>query len=326
MKHLTNCCLFVAVLWLPSCPVWAQRNTETVSIVVPYPAGGSADVFARVIAPTLGKQLGLWVIVENISGATGALAAMKVLGGPPDGSLLFLGSPSDAVLAPLAVSAAKYRAEDFRLLALLSTAPLALYTRGDLPANTVDELVAYARRPNAKPLSYGSTGHGSLYHIVVDKLLASADLGATHVPYKGGAPLLQDMMGGTIDLTVLPVDGTIAKLVETGKLKVLAVMADKRADRFPNIPTLAESQAFKGFATQQVWAGIMLARATPEAVVEKLYRALFETLQTAEVRKGMEAAGGLSPVPMTLIEASAFYSADSTRLQALAKAANVQPH
>ena len=328
MRHPLVRLLLAALLVLLSHQAWAQTRGDpaAISIVVPYPAGGSADVFARIIAPTLGTMMGRTVIVENISGATGSIGAMKVLSGPPDGNLMFLGSPTDAVLAPLAMNSVKYEASDFQLVGLLTTAPLALYARGDLPANTVDELVTQARQSPGKPLSYGSTGHGSLYHIVASNMITAAGLTATHIPYRGGMPMLQDLMGGTVDFAVLPVDGTLAKLVETGRIKVLAVMADQRATRFAYVPTLAESQVLKRFATHSVWAGLLVPRNTPLALAQSLHKAVHETMQSPAVRSAMEAAGGALPTAMTLNEAASFYAAESASLRTLARAAGIQPN
>lgn len=327
MKKILNCVLFAAALLAPHVPAWAQGQPgSTMSIVVPYPAGGLSDVIARNIAPMLGRLLGRTVVVENVVGASGSIGANKVLNGPADGSQLFIGSPTDVVLAPLTLKSIKYRASDFSMVGLVTTMPLALYARGDFPANTIDEAVALARKAGARDLTYGSTGPGSLYHIVGDRLVKTAGMGAIHVPYKGGMPLLQDLMGGVVDLTVLPVDGTIGGMVASGKMKVLGVAAPARAARYPNAGTFKESRALAGFDNQGVWVGVLVPAKTPAATQATLNRALAHVLGMPEVRAAIEAgAGSISP-PMSPADLNTFLKADSAKLQAMAKAANVEPN
>lgn len=305
----------------------AQMAPGTVvSIIVPYPAGGLSDLLARAIAPTLSKLLSRTVVIENITGASGSIAAAKVLNAPANGSMLFLGSPTEAVLAPLTLRTVKYQASDFRLISMMNTAPLALYVRGDLPVSNVDELLALAKQSTAKDLSYGSTGPGSLYHLAGDSFRAAAGINAVHIPYRGGMPLLQDLMGNNVDMTLMPVDGTIAKMVESGKMKAIAVAAPARSVRFPNVPTFSESKSMPRFTTPPVWGGVMVSSATPESVVAQLFKALSDTLAVPEVRQAIEAAGGGLPAPMTLGQMSDFYQGESVKLTALAKAAKLEPN
>lgn len=314
---------------LPALSPTAQAQAPSgsaVSIVVPYPAGGMSDVLARAIAPRLGKQLGRTVIIENVTGASGSIAAAKVLNAPVNGNLLFMGSSTEVVLAPLTIKAVKYKASDFRLLGLVSSGPLALYVRGDLPVNSVDELLAYAKRPGAKELSYGSIGPGSLFHLAGDSLRAAAGIGAVHVPYRGGMPLFQDLMGGSVDMAVIPADGLIAKLVESGKIKALAVASPMRSPRLPNVPTFAESRALPRFVAPPVWIGVLAPAATPEPVVAQLHKALNDTLAMPEVRQALDAAGGTQAPPMTLAQSSAFLQSETAKLGALAKAAKLEPN
>ena len=133
-------------------------TAKPVSLMVPYPAGGPSDAIARIFATPLGKELGQPLIVENLGGASGAIAAQKVLAAPADGHFIFQGSPNEVILAPLANAAVKLKAEDFRLVAPVADAVMVFVTRKDLPANSVDELIALARKNAAAPLNYGSVG------------------------------------------------------------------------------------------------------------------------------------------------------------------------
>ncbi len=163
---------------------------KTVGLMVPYPAGGPSDAIARIFNAQLGKELGQQVLVENLGGVSGALAAQKVLAAPADGHLVFQGSPNEVILAPLANAAVKLKAEDFRLVHPVADAVMVFVTRKDLPVNTVDDLIALARKSPDKPLSYGSVGVGSLYHLILENVQAETGIKLTHIPYKGNAPLL----------------------------------------------------------------------------------------------------------------------------------------
>ena len=303
---------------------WAQSGT--LSIVVPFPAGGISDILARAMAPTLGKHLGRTVIVENLPGASGSIAARKLLASGVEGNMLMMGSPTDSILAPLTLKAVKYQASDFKLLGLAYTAPLAIYARADLPVSTVDELVAYANRPGSKGLNYGSVGAGSLFHIVSENLRKAAGFEATHIPYKGGAPLLQDLIGQNVDYTVMPVDNHLGGMVDSGKFKVLGVSTSSRSPRFPNAAMFNESKALAKFGSPGTWAGLMLPRAANESATALLHKAVVETLSNPEVRKTLEAAGATVPAPMSLSDAASFYTTESSKLNSMAKLANVNPN
>jgi len=142
--------------------------TKTVTLMVPYPAGGVSDVIARTLNNTLSKHLGQTVIVENLGGASGGIAGQKVLNSPADGHMIFQGSPNELILAPLSNAAIKYKPEDFRLVQMITINPLVILARKDFPASNGDELVAYAKNAasEGRPLTYASVGPGSLYHLL----------------------------------------------------------------------------------------------------------------------------------------------------------------
>lgn len=301
----------------------ASQARPPITLVVPYPAGGAGDMMARAVAPALSAELGRPIVIENISGATGSIGATRALAAPPDGSVVFLGSPTETILAPLTLASVPYRPEHFRLIGVLSTAPLAVYARAGLPADTLDQLQALSAAPGAQALSFGSTGIGSLFHIVGSKMFQAAGIPVIHVPYRGGAPLVQNLLGGALDLTVLPVDGTVARLVEGGKIKVLAVSARSRSPRFPQAQVFAETRALREFDDHSVWAGLMVHRDTPAEVVQQLHAAMSRALQSHEARKALEAAGGAVASPASLAQASDFYAAQRSYLQGLVKSAGV---
>ena len=192
------------LLLLAAGAAFAQNYpSKPVSLMVPYPAGGPSDAAARIFTAPLGKELGQQVIVDNLGGVSGALAAQKVLAAPADGYYLFQGSPNEVILAPLANAAVKLKAEDFRLVHPVTDAVMVVVARKDLPANNMDELIALARKSADKPLTYGSVGIGSLYHLILEDVQQRTGIQLIHAPYKGNAPLLPDIGGGQVDFAVL---------------------------------------------------------------------------------------------------------------------------
>jgi len=296
------------------------------TIMVPFPPGGSSDVYARAVGPRMAKELGCTVIVENLPGASGSMALAKVLGRAAAGDMLVVGSPTELILAPATLQSARYKPEDFRPLAMLSRSQLALYARSDLPANTVDELVALAKANPNKPLSYGSVGMGSIYHLAGDALAEAAGVPMNHVPYKGGAPLITDVVGGHIDLMLLPADGNMARRVASGKPKALAVTGTSRAPAFPNVPTFAESRSMKTFETVDAWAGLFIPASAPAALTQAVQRAVVVALGDPEVQQQLQAQTG-APVaaPLPAPQLAAYYNAEIARYTQAVKKAKLQP-
>ena len=297
---------------------------KPVNLMVPYPAGGPSDAIARIFNTQLGKELGQQVLVENLGGVSGALAAQKVLGTPADGSYIFQGSPNEVILSPLANSAVKLKAEDFRLVHPVADAVMVFVTRKDLGVNSVDELVALARRSAARPLTYGSVGIGSLYHLILEQAQAQAGIQLAHVPYKGNAPLLQDIAGGQVDFAVLVYSASMGALAEQGRLKVIGQLGAQRSELLKNVPTASEGKELKNFS-YKIWTGFMVPRNTPEAVVNRLHAAIGKTLQDPTVRAQLAAQTQVAAAPATLAEAAKFFEAETARYRAIAKQINLQP-
>jgi tripartite-type tricarboxylate transporter receptor subunit TctC len=315
----------LAGLLLLTGAVFAQSYpAKTVWVMVPYPAGGPSDAIARIFSPPLGKELGQQVLVENLGGVSGALAAQKVLGAPADGYYVFLGSPNEVILAPLANAAVKLKPEDFRLVAPAIEATMVFVVRKDLGVNNVDELIALARKSADKPLTYGSVGIGSLYHLIVEDVQQRTGAKFLHVPYKGNAPLLQDLASGQVDFAVLVYSATMGGLADQGRLKVIGQLGAQRSELLKNVPTVSEGQALKDFSYRQ-WAGFMVPKNTPEPVVERIHAAIGRTLQDPALRAQLAAQTQLVASPGTLPEAAKFYAGETARYQAIAKSINLQP-
>ncbi|RZL87500.1 MAG: tripartite tricarboxylate transporter substrate binding protein [Variovorax sp.] len=317
--------LLCAGLLLVTGMAFAQSYpTKPVNLMVPYPAGGPSDAAARIFTVPLGKELGQQVIVENLGGVSGALAAQKVLAAPADGYYLFQGSPNEVILAPLANAAVKLKAEDFRLVHPTADAVMVFVARRDLPANNVDELIALARKSGDKPLSYGSVGVGSLYHLILENVQQVTGVKLMHAPYKGNAPLLQDLGGGQVDFAVLVYSAAMGALAEQGRLKVIGQLGAQRSELLKNVPTVSEGKELKDFS-YKIWSGFMVPKNTPEDVVQRLHKAIGATLKDPTVRTQLAAQTQLASPSMTLAESAKFFEAEASRYRDIAKSINLQP-
>lgn len=298
--------------------------TKPVNLMVPYPAGGPSDAIARIFTVPLGKELGQQVIVENLGGVAGALAAQKVLAAPADGYYLFQGSPNEVILSPLANAAVKLKAEDFRLVHPVAESVMVFVARKDLPANSVDELIALARKSGDKPLTYGSVGIGSLYHLILENVQQVTGIKLTHAPYKGNAPLLQDIGGGQVDFAVLVYSAGMGALAEQGRLKVIGQLGAQRSELLKNVPAASEGKELKNFS-YKIWSGLMVPRNTPDSVVQRLHKAIGETLKDTSVRTQLEAQAAQVSPPLSLAESAKFFEAETARYRGIARSINLQP-
>jgi tripartite-type tricarboxylate transporter receptor subunit TctC len=300
--------------------------SKPVTLQVPYPAGGLSDVIARTVNVSLGKNLGQPVIVDNLGGASGSIAAQKVLNGASDGHLIFQGSPNELILAPLAISAIKFKSEDFRLVQMIATAQIGFLARADLPVNSVDEFVDYARKAakQGKPVTFASVGPGSFYHLLGEHLSKITDIPMIHVPYKGAAPAEQDLMAKQVDIFLAPFGKKYLELHKTGKLKVLAMLNPTRLDGVKDLPAITESKALKDF-TFNIWTGYFVKKDTPEPVVIALHKAISETLKDPAIHASLEANSLLTPQPLELSAVAKAYADGTAQFRAIAKSINLEP-
>ena len=298
-------------------------SNKPVTLLVPYPAGGLSDVIARLVEKPFSKAANQMVIVDNLGGAGGSIAAQKVLAAPADGQLVYQGSPNELILAPLAMQSVKYKSEDWRMVQIVGSFPMAVLARKGLEANTIDELVALAKKADAagRPLSYGSVGIGSFYHVVGEHFAQTIGAKLTHIPYKGGAPLMQDLGGGNVDLAFYVVDSRLPGFVDQGLFKVLATMAEPgkpEAEFLKKYPSVNESKAVKDFAFN-TWTGYFVRKDTPEPVVAALNRNLAAAMADAEAKKKLEDLGGRVPPMLSVADAQKEYEKQTARFRAIAK-------
>lgn len=320
--------LLLTALTLLTLGVAQAQNfpSKPVALMVPYPAGGLSDVLARLVNVPLGKHLSQPVIVENLGGVSGAIAAQKVLSAPSDGYYLFQGSPNELILSPLANAAVKFKSEDFRLVQMIGAAQIAVLARKDLPANSMDELIDYARKSakEGKPLTYASVGPGSFYHLLGEHLSKLTGIEMTHIPYKGGAPANQDLIGGQVDIFMAPYGKSYNDLAKEGRIKILAMLNKERLESVKQYPAVTESRQLKNFEFS-IWTGYFVKKDTPEPVVQALHKALNETLNDPAVRNGLETNSLLVAKPLPLSELNKVYSEGTAQFRAIAKSINLQP-
>lgn len=298
--------------------------TRPVTLVVPWPAGGPSDFVARQIQADTQKALGQPLVVENIGGVGGALGVQKMLQSV-DAHTALLGSPLELIIPPLTLATVKYKPTDLRLVAQLVKAPLVLVARKDLPAGSVDELIALgARQPGGKPLSMANTGPGSMFHLAGEKFAQQAGIELLHVPYKGSAPAMGDLMGGQVDLMFTIFAGPVPGAIADGKLKVIGIAAAQPMAKFPHIGALAAHPKLKDFEFDS-WAGIQVPRNTPDDVAQRLNKALYGAMQNPQVRQAFENVGNLIVPPATLAELERTYQSEIVRYGAIARSINLQP-
>ena len=299
---------------------------KPVTLMVPYPAGGLSDVIARRVNAPLGKALGQPVLVDNLGGASGSIAAQKTLAAPSDGYMLFQGSPNELIFAPLAISSAKYKPEDFRQIHRVGLAPMAIIARADFPANNADELVAYAIKAakEGKSMTYGSVGTGSFYHLLGEQMSKVIGAPMLHVPYKGAADVFKDMMGGQVDIFMTPYGAPQVELAKSGKLKFIAALSPGRGPLLPQLASTTESKLLKTF-TAEIGTGYFVKRDTPEPTVQALHKAIQTVMLDPEFKASIVALGQeMSPL-QSLDAANKAFMDETTQYRAIAKSINLQP-
>jgi tripartite-type tricarboxylate transporter receptor subunit TctC len=262
--------------------------TKPVRLVVTYPPGGGADLMARLIAPKMGEALGQPVVVENKAGASGQIGAAEVARAAPDGYTIMLDASSFAVNPSLYAKLPYDPANAFQPLAVLALYPNMLVVTPSYPPRDVRELVALAK---AKPgsVAFASSGNGSAQHLAGELFKQRAGVHMTHIPYKGGGPALNDVMGGQVPVFFANVASGLAH-VKGGKLRALAVTGAKRASSLPDLPTMAEA-GIPGYEVYE-WNAVFAPAGTPAPVVEKLAAAIAKAMQSPEVKERVATLGG----------------------------------
>ena len=311
------------MLWLAvtlfSLSVFAQPNypQKPITLVVPYPPGGSADILARALAPKLGERMGQAILIENRAGAGGA---KTVAGAAPDGYTLLLGTVSSNAINPAMTKVGYDPIKDFVAIAPLAAIPFALIANPSFARNNVGELITYAKA-NPEKVSYASAGPGTSNHLAGVMLASAAQIQLVHVPYKGSAPALNDVIGGHVPI-MFDLIATAQPMIQAGKVKALAVTSKSRTSLLPQVPTMRES----GLADYQVsaWFGIFGPAEIPGAIVNKLNLEISAVIKNPEMQKRLRELGA-EPETATPQEYERFVREEAVKWATVVKLANLAP-
>jgi tripartite-type tricarboxylate transporter receptor subunit TctC len=287
----------------------AQYPNKPIRMIVPFPAGGPSDIFARPLAAAMSSALGQQVVVENVGGVGGVLGVDRALKSAPDGYTLGFNSGSTLSIAPFSFAKLPYDVhKDVALLTTVVRVPEVLAVNPSLQVNSLQELVAYAKS-NPGRISYGSAGGGSITHLAMELLKSEAKIDMVHVPYKGAAPAVNDLLGGQVVAGIFDVPVLLGH-IRSGRLKALAVTSGSRASTLPEVPTTAEG----GYpnVTSDNWYGLIVPAATPAEIQKKLHAAAYGSLQSAVVKETYAKVGGVAS-PSTPEEYAAFLAAEQAK-------------
>ncbi|HEX3342305.1 MAG TPA: tripartite tricarboxylate transporter substrate binding protein [Pseudolabrys sp.] len=299
----------------------AQYPTKPVHIVVPYPAGGAVDAFARVLTQQLSELWGQQVGVDNRPGASTMIGAEQVAKSPPDGYTLLLTAELTLAIVPHLYEKIPYDPlRDFAPIVALVSATQALVANPSLPVKTVKDLVALAKaRPGQ--LTYGSFGNGSTGHLNIEVLQAMTGARFNHIPYNGAGPAMNDVIGGHIDF-MLAALSIVKGNVQAGKLRMIGVGSNHRSSEFPDVPTISESGA-PGFEAKS-WFGLLAPAGTPPDVIKKINQDVTKVMSDRAFAEKYLAAQGLEPITGTPEQFAALIHAETARWGKVIKDADIK--
>ena len=280
---------------------------KPIRIIVPYPPGGFTDVTARLIGQKLQERLGQTVVIDNKAGANGTIGVADMARSAPDGYTFSVVIAAHAA-NPSLYAKLPYDPRDLAAVSLIGQSPLVAAVNKDTPFKTARELVDYAKR-NPGKLSYGSSGNGAAAHLTTELLKSMTQTDMVHIPYKGAAAALQDLMGGQIQLLFDAASGLINP-GKTGQVQLIGVAAERRLPMLPDVPTFIE-QGITGF-TGSTWAGLLAPARTPPAVIKQLSEEIARIVRLDDVKARLEGMGTL-PVGSTPDEFTAFIDAEGVK-------------
>jgi tripartite-type tricarboxylate transporter receptor subunit TctC len=320
MRALAWAAAVALVAAAPSAALAQAYPTKPVRVIVPFAPGGGSDAVGRVLAQKLGERLGQQFVVENRTGAGGSIGAAAVAKAAADGYTLLLGSISEVALFPAVNPGAPYDPlKDFAPIGLTGVVPFVLVASDTVPARTVQELVQLAKAEPGK-LAYGSAGNGSTTHLAVELFASIAGVKFTHVPYKGSAPVMTDLLNGTLQFALSTMPAALPH-AKNPKVRMLAVTTATRATAMPEVPTMQEA-GVKGYATA-LWTGLLAPAGTPPSVVEVLARETAAAVADAEVRAALMRQGA-EPSSSTPAQFAAQIRSDLETWRAVVKEAGIK--
>ena len=312
MRFLTIVSFALLGTWLA--PVHAQSYpAKLVRVIVPFPPGAGVDIITRIVVPRIADALGQSFVIDNRGGAGGILGTELAAKVPSDGYTLYVGG-SALVITPL-IGKVSYSLRDFAPVARLASVPFILVVHPSLPAKTLADLVALAR---AKPgsINYASTGSGTTPHLSAELFRSAAKISITHVPYKGSAPALTDLLGGHVEMFFCNM-ASAAPHVASGRLRALAVTSLQRASITPQVPTVAES-GYANFETV-TWFGILTPTGVAEPIITKLHAETLKALRRADVQAELAGQGAVAHFDVSPADTARYIAAESDKWGRLIK-------
>jgi tripartite-type tricarboxylate transporter receptor subunit TctC len=305
-----------------ACASMAQAQPKILRLVVAFPPGGPVDFVARTISEQLGKELGHQVIIENKAGANGAIAAEFVARAPPDGNTLWLTSVGAVAINPALYDKLSYDPQrDLTPVSLVVNNVEVLVVGANAPYNTGAEFVTASRQQKDAPLTLASSGTGSVPHLAMELLNDAAKIKLLHVPYKGAAPAITDVIAGHVNGFFGDIPGLIS-FIKTGRLKAIGIAAPKRHPLLPNVKTFAE-MGIPGVDSDN-WYALFASKGTPAADIDRVNQALRRTLATDSVKARLQASGA-EPAPSTPTELATLLKNDSVKWARVVRANNIKP-
>lgn len=314
--------LLCAIALLVSAPALAQPDSypnKPITLVVAYPPGGSTDLTGRTLGVELSKVLGVPVVIQNIGGAGGAIGAQKVVSAEPDGYTLLAGVNNEIAISRLVSTAVKYQIKDFTPIGLIASQPMVLVASKKSGIKSIDQFISQVKS-NPGKYSYGSSGVGTALHLAGEMVKDRGGLFMTHIPYRGVAPLANDLLGDSIDFGVFVLSSGLPH-IKSGRVVAIGTTEANRSAVTPDIPALAENTKLKGLDIN-VWFALMGPANLPEPVVAKLKKALTESLQSPDLRRKLEEAG--SAIASPNVNMVKFLNDETTKYQRIVNFANIK--
>lgn len=281
---ILSMCLVLAASNGASADAWP---TKPITLIVPFTAGGTTDMVARAVAQRLGDALHQPVVVENRGGGGGTVGAAAAARAAPDGYTLFVSTVAHTIATTLYKRLPYSFERDFAPITLLASVPNVVIVHPSLPVKSLQDLIDYAKA-NPGKLNYGSAGSGSTEHLSAELFKSMAGVDMTHVPYKGGAPMMTDLIGGQIQVAI-ETSGSALQQIRGGKVRALAVTTAKRSPTLPDVPTVSEA-GVKGYEVT-TWYGILAPKGTPKEIVARLNREIGAILQSPDMKKRFDEIG-----------------------------------
>jgi tripartite-type tricarboxylate transporter receptor subunit TctC len=311
----------VAGFGLQAAPAAAQDYpSRPITLVVPFPPGGSTTIVARIVADKMSEALGQSIVIDNRGGAGGTIGSRAVSKSEPDGYTILLGYSGTLAIGPSLYGNVGYDPrKDFEPIGRIGTAPNTLVVHPSFPVHSVAELIAYAKA-NPGKVNYGSAGIGTVSHVCGEYFANVAGIKLTHIPYKGTGPAIIDLLGGHIPMAFAPVPATHEN-TQSGKLRMLAVTSAVRSSLLPDVPTIAEA-ALPGFEAVLRY-GLVAPPGTPRAIIERLNAALNAALASEDVRARL-AIDGAEPLPGTPADYGADIDREETQWSKVVKASGAK--